>query len=335
MIVPAVIDRQFNLLSPYLHILQQRVEETVFNYCMERKFAYTGRTKEVQSLAEKIESGRYSGWSELDDLFACTVIVPTLAEEGSVLEFLQQVFSEVRIIRRGQLEKAPDVFRFDAPRFIGRLRPIEGTDLPSEINQISFEVQIRSAFEHAWSVTTHALAYKTRRVDWTHLRLAAQLKAAVEQLDSLVLAYENLAQGIVRAPWPEVVVKSKITGRFSMLVAEKKIPSELAPKDWSRFSENLYSLLQSCPDYPSSRQDRPHFIDESLEILAEEIEQLGPKSFPRSISLHQLTLGILAQKGRVRFPLRRFTPIITPELQMLYPAVRALTNRFTFGGETI
>jgi ppGpp synthetase/RelA/SpoT-type nucleotidyltranferase len=89
------------------------------------------------------------------------------------------------------------VFRFDCTRFIGRLRsPDENTRSP--IYDIPFEVQIKSAFEHAWSATTHLLTYKSSEVNWSKLRLTAQLKAAVEQLDTLVLSFEDATKYIER-----------------------------------------------------------------------------------------------------------------------------------------
>ena len=325
-----MIENRFTLAGPYVTLLGKKVEETVFNFCMENKFAYLGRSKDLQSLAEKIESGRYSNWDELDDLFACTIIVPTLAAEEGVIEFLERVFSKTKITRRGEHDKAPDVFRFDSTRFIGRLRMPDGVDEPSHLHDIRFEVQIRSAFEHAWSVTTHALAYKSNNVDWATLRVAAQLKAAVEQLDSLVLTYDQLTQRIVTAPWPDVELKSQIAERFTMLVASQKIPSEAAPKDWSRFGENLYSLLKSSPHYPANWRERPKFITNCLDLLTVEIEKISSMQFPRSISLHQLSLGILMEHGCLGPTLKRFIPIITPELQMLYPSVKNLTARFLF-----
>jgi hypothetical protein len=112
------------------------------------------------------------------------------------LEFLERAFVTVRIKRRGSSNKAPEVFRFDTTRFIGKLRIPENISTDDPLYQIQFEVQVPSAFEHAWSVTTHALTYKGEHVEWNRFRLAAQLKAAVEQLDILILAFEETSSKI-------------------------------------------------------------------------------------------------------------------------------------------
>jgi hypothetical protein len=330
MIVPPVLDRYFGLHHPYVKKLEEKVEQTVFPYCKANNFAYVGRTKSVESLAEKIESGRFAGWSELDDLFACTMVLPTLKYEDEAIAFLKRVFHEVRLVRRGQMDKMPDVFRFDATRFVGSLRYIVGGEQPPEIFKMKFEVQLRSAFEHAWSVTTHALAYKAATVDWSHLRLAAQLKAAVEQLDSLILTFESTALGITRASWPETTAKAEIAGEFTNLVRDGKIPSEVAAKDWARFSDNFYALLGECSDWPRRTDEKLLFVRRALDLLVGEVTRFTLLTFPRSVSLHQLVLGILVERGWIRSPLRKFTPFVTHELETLFPAVKELKPCFLF-----
>jgi hypothetical protein len=168
------------------------------------------------------------------------------------------------------------------------------------------------------------------QVNSLSLHLVTKSPVRSEQLDSLVLTFEETASGIAEASWPEVTAKAEIAKLFTELVQDGKIPTEVAPKDWSRFSDNLYSLLQACPGWPRQRGDRPGFVMESLGWLKEQIDQLDSTRFPRSISLHQLVIGILSDLGRVKSPLTRFTPIITDELKTFYPSVGELNERFIF-----
>jgi ppGpp synthetase/RelA/SpoT-type nucleotidyltranferase len=166
------------------------VRDSLLVLCEDRGFALVSRIKTLESVSEKVETGRFDSWASLDDLVAVTVVIPTLTSEPAVVSFLKDSFKEVELRARSSTFKAPEVFRFDCTRFIGQLRsPDENSRTP--IHDVLFEVQIRSAFEHAWSVTTHALAYKSPEVSWSRLRLTAQLKAAVEQLDTLVLSFEE------------------------------------------------------------------------------------------------------------------------------------------------
>ena len=125
MIIPGSVRRRFDQDEIALELLSEKVFGAVSRYCISRDFAIAGRKKGCGSLAEKLETGRYSKWSELDDMYGCKIIVPTLHEEKSTLEFLKRVFSTVDIKLRGSTKKRPDVFRFDSTRFIGRLIHID------------------------------------------------------------------------------------------------------------------------------------------------------------------------------------------------------------------
>jgi len=214
MIVPALVDRKYALIRPYVARAAEHVRDLVRGFCEEKGYAFIGRIKEADSLAEKIETGRFARWSDLDDLYACSIIVPTLAEEAGALSFLTERFEVNEIRGRGTTLQNPEVFRFDATRFIGQLRTDAIPAASDELRSIRFEVQVRTAFEHAWSVTTRAFAYKADRVDWRRVRLAAQLKAAVEQMDNLVAGFEGMVATISEQNWPEISAKKKIEEFF-------------------------------------------------------------------------------------------------------------------------
>ena len=333
MIIPAKIQQSFDLLVPLLEQLRERVEGSVFGYCSKKGFAYSSRLKTPESLAEKLESGRYSRFSEIDDLFGCVVVIPTLADEADVLAFLTAQFAEVNTAHRGTSYKPPDTFRFDSTRFYGKLKDVPGAELPEQLFGIIFEVQIRTAFEHAWSVTTHALTYKSAVVHWKRLRLTAQLKAAVEQLDALVAGFEESAEHVTESEWPEVLAKTQISELFlrSRDDGTELIPGELMPKDMSRFCDNVYAMFRASRTWPRDGSKRPQYVQDGLQILADEFESLSLSAFPRSLSLLQIVLGVLIEKKHLGLPFyRMYTPVITDELVDLYPAVGTCPQRFEF-----
>lgn len=316
MIVPPVIVRRFTDIEPFLKFVGDRVENTVFSYCKREGYAYTARYKTPTSLAEKLETGRVASWSEIDDLFGCTIVIPSLAQEEFVLAFLRDVFAEVETKSRRDVQKDPLVFRFDATRFIGRLKSMQ-EETNTVIREQRFEIQIRSAFEHAWSVATHALAYKGNTVDWRTLRLASQLKATVEQLDMLIIGFDEAASVIAAQGWPELQSKKSIEGFFRWLVAAGHIPSEAAPENWPRFAENVYSVIREVRGF---RRDRS--VESTADVLAiiqGAILALDPMSFPRSISLAQFVIGVLTRGGQLPIALKKHTPLVTAELRELFP----------------
>jgi ppGpp synthetase/RelA/SpoT-type nucleotidyltranferase len=332
MIVPSDIRRAFEFSETYVTQIEQRVRDIVLSYCEREGYAYVGRRKNLDSLSEKLESGRYNGWSDVDDLFGCTIVVPNLEREKTVLEYLHARFKCVELRARGKTRKSPDSFRFDATRFIGTLVFDTGTAPHPALTSLSFEVQIRSAFEHAWSVSMHGLTYKTDEIDWKRKRVAAQIKAMVEQLDQLIVSFETAASPVIESPWPETDFLKAIHEKFHRLNVAKAFPEESVPSSWSRFSENLYALMQASRAWPRNFDDRLPYVTECLDSIETGISNL--KDFPRSISLHQLVLGILWDAKKLQPDLRGFTAVITSELEALFPSLRSCNTRFDFANVT-
>jgi ppGpp synthetase/RelA/SpoT-type nucleotidyltranferase len=323
-ITPAQIRNKYRSVENYFQPLQKLVRDPLLVYCESHEYAVVSRIKSLDSVAEKVESGRYSRWSELDDLVAFAVVIPTLAEEPAVIAFLRDTFEEVVLRSRGTTQKPPDVFRFDCTRFIGRLRASSQVEA-APAYQIMFEVQVRSAFEHAWQVATHALTYKSDDVGWNKLRLSAQLKAAVEQLDLLVLAFEGASGSVQPSLWPDVQAREEIKAYFSDAVQTGRIPVELAPRTWSRFADNVLRLVRS-----GQRGIRPHDIPALVRNAVDgELMDLGPDKIPRSLSLWQFTFASLFKAGTLATT-KDSWPLITPELEDLYPAVRSIQPRFDY-----
>src|SRR5262245_37040831 len=128
MIVPSSVRRQFRDAEPDLKLVAEEVKQAVSAYCERSGYPYVGRLKAIDSLAEKLESGRYESWANIDDLFACAVVIPTLDKEPGVLDFLREAFEEVVTRGRHSTQKPPEAFRFEATRFIGRLRASNPAD---------------------------------------------------------------------------------------------------------------------------------------------------------------------------------------------------------------
>lgn len=327
MIVPSVIASKLANEQAYLKEVSERVRDIVFAYCDREGYAYSGRIKSPESLTEKIETGRFEKWSELDDLFACSIIIPTLKEEVSVVEYVRNKFNVVKVNRRGSSRKDPSVFRFDATRVVARLRNLSPETTP--LNDICFEVQIRTAFEHAWSVTTHALVYKGGPIDWRRLRLAAQLKASVEQLDHLILGFDSAAGLISEQFWAETAAKKAIQDYFQAKLSSGIIPQEVAPDSWQRFCDNVYSILLSSPALDRHKPNEG--IRQALAIIGAEIATNQGDRFPRSITLLQFIIGSLAKSDYIGQELGRYTPMITSEMKDLFHDMRQFQKVFDFG----
>jgi len=327
MITPAEINARYVDVEPYLRPLQRYLDSTLSPYCDDQGFAVVSRVKTLESVAEKIESGRYSNWMEIDDLVAFAIVIPTLAEENSVIEFLRKHFRTVAVKHRGGSQKAPEVFRFDSTRFMGRLQPPPESEGERPIDRIPFEVQVRTAFDHAWNVTTHALAYKSAVIDWKQQRLAAELKATAEKMDLLIMAFQEASLKIPESPWPIIQAKKEIHQFYAEAAEQGLIPRELLPKDWTRFTDNVFDLGMRC----HQRLAPEEIASTVAHAVRAELAALGVEKIPRSLSLWQITLASMSKAGLLKAPLRRHWPLITPELESLYPGLKDFKPRFDFG----
>lgn len=325
MIVPGTLSAKFEMSRPLIKEAGDRVRATISRFCdAQYGFAYTGRVKTLESVAEKIETGRWKSWSELHDLFACTIIVPTLGHEIAALGFCNNTFDVLQADARGSSPKPPDVFRFDSTRLRARLRaPDPASYGQSSVFSVVFEIQIKTAFEHAWAVTTHDLAYKTGDVSWKRMRLAAQLKAAVEQLDTLISGFDRNVPNVSDNPWPDVDAKRRIATLVGRMLQEGRIPSELRPKDLSRFCDNIVALL-------ANRRDPNQDLDDAIGVVLEELRVTPQSQVPRSISLLQYWLAIMFQRGVLGVSFKDYSCHITPELVELYPRLNDIEQQFKY-----
>jgi ppGpp synthetase/RelA/SpoT-type nucleotidyltranferase len=326
-IIPVRILNKYRSVEPYFEIVRKLVREPLTVLCDGKGYALMTRIKSAESVAEKVETCRYKDWAQIDDLVGFAVVIPTLTDEATVIAYLDEIFERVGVRARGSTLKAPDVFRFDCTRFIGRLRPRD-EETSGPVHHLKFEIQIRSAFDHAWSVTTHALAYKTQDINWNKLRLTAQLKAAVEQLDLLVLAFEQASLKLEPSVWPEIKAKQQIMEYFSSVVEKGLIPNELSPKVWSRFTDNVFRLIMSSSGSKKPKaSDIPTFVKQAVDA---ELAQVGAERVPRSVSLWQFAFASLYKTGMLSEPGRDYWPLITPELEDFYPELRTFAPRFDY-----
>lgn len=331
MIVAREIQQRFNDVAQSVRFVAEQVRTSVRSFCADNGFIFDDRQKSLDSLAEKIETGRLKSWGEIEDLYACTIAVPLPSDEEKAVAFLQATFLEVRIKRRLAAKKAPDVFRFDSTRFIGRLRVPEGEALAAPATNILFEAQVKTLFEMAWSKTTHALVYKSSTIDWRSLRLAATLKASVEQMDLLLSGFEQTATLVGEASWGEIDRKKELQTFFRSIADGGAVPTEVWPKDMSRFISNCYELfhLLESAERRRRRDRNLNIFPELLQKLDAYVTQNSNEKFPRSASLFQVVLAIVLSDYQIPSDWERWFPI-TSEMEILFPALRDIPHRFEF-----
>ncbi|MFD5016726.1 hypothetical protein [Streptomyces chartreusis] len=327
MAIPSRTLNAFRRVEPILDTVDRYVSSTLRPWCDGQGYPFKGRKKELASLSEKLESGRYDRWSQIDDLYACTIVVPTAQHEDQILDFLAQAFQEVEVRKRNSTQKAPDVFRFDSTRFVGKIQNIPGLDLPEEASQIQFEVQIPTAFEYAWAVVTHDLVYKTNDFDWRKQRLAALLKASVEQSELLISGFQANVEVVPQSPHPESEAKQQIVEIFRTLINLGHVSKEMEPASWSRFADNVYALTKSYSGFRAA----PDKAVELATAIKGKIEEEGGYADLMSGSMFQIVVGMVGAGITSKASLDKFTVIESVELRDFHKLER-VPKPFDFDG---
>lgn len=192
--VPLSIRSTFEAHEKECRRLQEHVDRQI-EAIRDPSWHYVGRIKALESFAQKLETGRFTEKEALEDLFACTLVV----ERSDRIREAEQRLSECFDIRvrkpdhTGKTFHRPMCFDFDYVRLYACLRKDER--LPATgYEGIVFEIQIKTFLQHAWTIATHDLIYKTNTVDWEASRVAYQVKAMLEHAEASITTVKAIAE---------------------------------------------------------------------------------------------------------------------------------------------
>ncbi len=210
------------------------------NQLKDARWHYESRVKGEESFALKIESGRYPTPESLEDFFACTLVVANASEINRAEKLIKKhfKFKYRRPIDKSKTTKKSDAFPFDDLRLFVTTRNPK-TLPPSDLDGLVFEIQIKTFLQHAWSIATHDLVYKTDDVNWAKERIAYQTKAMLEHAEISIQEAERLAKCSF--------LKKEDSGTENIndvidLLKRQWAPSEL-PSDIRRLAQNFLYLF--------------------------------------------------------------------------------------------
>lgn len=297
-------------------IVESSARDILLDYCGRRGFLLAGRAKNLESLRDKIETGRYATYLSIDDAIAFSIVIDTGPQEAGVIEFLRNAF-DVIAVKGGNTLQDERAFDFDSTRVYCRISDKAKTS--SGIDTITIEVQIRTLLQHAWSKITHPYVYKAKSYDPRASRLAAELMAQLESVDRAFSNFRLTAQTVKAVSRRDMTASSDFTRMIDALVADGTIPSELRPDNGRRLGENIYNSI---------RRNKRGEYSVPLGIVKRFLESQAGR-FPRSVSLFQLAIvalhnAHLLEHGHERRPKRYY---VTDELISLFPSAAHIPNR--------
>ena len=198
--------------------------------------SFGSRIKAAESLYSKIETGRYRRPFSVTDIYAATIALPVVSDIPKACERLLVDFEIVdRPIDRSDL---PEVFVYDDLHLIVRLRR-DNPIAPKSLSQLKFELQIKSLLQFAWSRATHETIYKAPEVSWQRDRLAAEARATLEVIDSLL---DNVKEASALQAERDTAYYIRLKSILCILVTYWS-PEQL-PADLRRCAKTVDSYLQ-------------------------------------------------------------------------------------------
>jgi ppGpp synthetase/RelA/SpoT-type nucleotidyltranferase len=311
-----VIENMYNSLVPILTELERQVANVLGLHAQRHGFLLSHRVKAIESVLDKIETGRYRSLSDFDDLVAFSIIIDTRSQHKETLGFLKRAFAVIEVRGKSTLSDER-MFDFDATRVYARLVL---SDPSSPIAGITFEVQIRTLLQHAWSKITHPLVYKARQVDSRGIRLAAEILANMEGIDRSLSTFATVARGVKRVTRLRSTQLNAIVAMIDDLVEDGTIPSEVRPNNGRRFGENLLSMIDL----------RKNKFEDAMEVIKAFYKSQG-SAFPRSVTLNQVALIALKRAGMLAPPARNRPRYyyITQAMISLYPDAASIMPQVT------
>lgn len=266
-------------------LIQKDVRELLKDACEIRQWIFEDRIKSDESYVLKLLTGRFDGY-EIDDFYACTIVAPNLKAVVEAIDFVKSSL-RVAVEKPGdEIKSWPTSFGFDSVRLYCML---PDSVAPQPYHRLSFEVQVKTLLEHAWAKATHDFSYKGSEISWARERLAAQIKAVLDNVDLSINEMESTASSdFLNKRNPAYERLRKIISKLKLEFDAEDSPHTV--KDYKRLAEQVGKII-----------DRVGVtIDELSEVLATESAAARGR-FTVNLSPYSIVLVSLANQVPEKF----------------------------------
>ena len=275
---------------------------------------YRSRIKTVESVFDKAQIGRYENpLREMEDFFACTLVLPTLTMIGPIRIELDQHFNVAE-----PEEKIPDPYEFrynDMHLILG----LKDTPLRPDksILALKFELQIKTFLQSAWSQAGHDIIYKPGHISWGVERIAGEIRALLELADNVLAQIEATAQ----------VLHSRAEQEYAGYKADVKRIIELMEQHWE--PADLPTNRRRMAEIVRNYKDMAGITTDDLAKLIEEAKNAKDQVFDFLTLTPTQKIFVLVfrvHKDKVKLKLRsgKFRVLVTPEMIEFYPELGQL-----------
>lgn len=244
--VAPAIRQIYDELFPPFQKLKANID-TLIQGKKEPGWHYISRLKEIQSFAQKLETGRFLEPKKPEDFLGCTIVVNNQNSIALAEDFVRSLFNVVERRPRvsGETPHRPSSFEFDELRLYCVLKE-DPSRKPTGGEGFKFEIQLKTFLSHAWGVATHDLIYKGDSIDWTTNRIAYQVKAMLEHAEVSIATAKEIAK------LPITKKEDNYTKDMREMIEWLHETWEAAhlPRDVVRLADTLLNLAKSFDHKP-------------------------------------------------------------------------------------
>ena len=182
---------QYRQLRPVYERLEQIAMDAIEQVLKEQGFTVNSiehRIKTEKSLAGKLElkGGKYKSIYDITDIFGVRIITFYTTEVDKVAAIAKRLFNIdwTESVDKRKLHELTS-FGYNSLHFICRLPKtlVDDPEMP-ELNELAFELQMRTALEHVWSTIEHDIGYKGAvKMPTEYRRQFSRLSGMLELID--------------------------------------------------------------------------------------------------------------------------------------------------------
>lgn len=157
--------KTFSELKPNYEKLGLNIQQTLETFLIENNISYLSikyRVKEHASFLEKIERKKYKNpFDEIEDICGIRVICYFQNDIEKIKNIILKEFDITENQTKQELLNATE-FGYRSTHFIAKIKK-EWTSAPNYrgLDNLKFEIQVRTILMHSWAEIEHKLAYKS------------------------------------------------------------------------------------------------------------------------------------------------------------------------------
>ena len=322
MVIPDSFKQAYNSTKLVWEVIQDEADGILRNIANQHQSTkYYSRIKCLESVFSKSQKGEYENplW-EMEDFFAGTIVVPTLAIIEPVRDEIAQQFAVTELVT-----KPPDPYEFRY-RDLHLLLSLKDSPLRADktVLGLKFEIQLKTFLQSAWSQASHDIIYKPSTISWGVERIAGELRALLELSDNVLAQIEGTAQ----------LLHSQAEEKYTGYKADTRKIIKIAEEHWksSELPLNRRRMAQVVRNY----KDMAGITSDELDTIVQDAKEAKDKVFDfRTITPTQKIFILVFQKypDKVKRKLlqksSKFRILITPEMADFYPELSQLDNELS------